>query len=473
MGHTSLAMPYLAQSMARRVARPILSLVLDKVSIIPSKASRATAASVPPLRDPAGALCTEPTLLSSISSASSLEDLVRSAFDLDTVTNWGDFTGEEKLNFATLDGYCFESKFSGLCGKSTATVELGEALFASSVRDRKDESSLVSKCFNFFVVCKVSFVPTIRFARTKSDLRASGECDLTPNAFFPFFPPFDDSPDLKSSAPSLLFEPVTSCFDLFPFVNAFCPLSSCLRSLTLLTSLESDISPFRHDKLSKLDVLASFFSSGPLDVLLFITVDRAGDELSFLQPNTDGFSSWSPPSPHLCVQRSNLEPAVPIQFMALSSFDTTLPAASFKSSTVPSSDGTSEPTSESSVSSRKPLAFCFSDSSNAAQISFTAWAKGNKSSVKEEHKRWALCKKMNCKPIDLMNRSKQEGNKEESIRVITKSDYSGTKSHLGGPCWEALDLGKHKIAETQVPIGLGLVRSASTRRSHDNVDAGE
>lgn len=48
---TSLAIPYFAQSIARRVARPILSLVLESVSIIPSKASRATAASVPPLRE--------------------------------------------------------------------------------------------------------------------------------------------------------------------------------------------------------------------------------------------------------------------------------------------------------------------------------------------------------------------------------------------------------------------------------------
>lgn len=51
-----MAMPYLAQSMARRVARPILSLVRESVSTMPSKASLATAASVPQLKDPPRAL---------------------------------------------------------------------------------------------------------------------------------------------------------------------------------------------------------------------------------------------------------------------------------------------------------------------------------------------------------------------------------------------------------------------------------
>lgn len=54
------------------------------------------------------------------------------------------------------------------------------------------------------------------------------------------------------------------------------------------------------------------------------------------------------------------------------------------------------------------------------------------------------------------------------LKIIGRTNKSDT--HLSRPKRKALDLGKNKIAETQLVLGLGLVRSASTPRSH-GVDA--
>lgn len=56
---------------------------------------------------------------------------------------------------------------------------------------------------------------------------------------------------------------------------------------------------------------------------------------------------------------------------------------------------------------------------------------------------------------------------DEEAESVTETKRKGIKkADLGGPIGEALDLSKNKIAETQLALILGLVRSASTPRSH-------